>query len=213
MTSRGSSHSLSRHRLLCDTQLDAYFTRSLNDALSNQQVEASHGTVGYVADLLTRFARSRDFYEPLESGIGLRPLALYYAEAQRGSASERMSALRRLGDVALFISGLFANSLNRKIVDVDYYIEMGGGAYASLSAASATAYVERTPCAVFRELAAKFKHFVDVLDEVGGHLAGRSDRDLLRSYEVWLRTGSPRAARRLRRQGIEPLPINHRRSH
>jgi len=45
------------------------------------------------------------------------------------SLGERRAALRKLGDAGSFISGLFADSLNRKLVDIDYYIAMGGSAY------------------------------------------------------------------------------------
>ena len=37
-----------------------------------------------------------------------------------------------------------------------------------------------------------------------------SDADVLRLYEVWMRTGSKRARRRLRRLGIEPLDAGQR---
>jgi len=40
--------------------------------------------------------------------------------------------MQRLGDTALFIAGVFADSLNRKLVDVDYYVAMGGTAYAQV---------------------------------------------------------------------------------
>jgi hypothetical protein len=33
-----------------------------------------------------------------------------------------------------------------------------------------------------------------------------SDRDLLRQYEIWLKTGSPRAHEILRRLGVTPTP-------
>jgi hypothetical protein len=57
---------------------------------------------------------------------------------------------------------------------------------------------------VFAELAEKFQDFVDVLSEVRDAARGSDDADVLRLYETWLRTGSPRAARLLRRLGIEP---------
>jgi hypothetical protein len=57
---------------------------------------------------------------------------------------------------------------------------------------------------VFAELAAKFRDFVDVLAEIRDTGKAAGDLDILRLYEVWLRTGSGRAARLLRRTGIEP---------
>ena len=56
---------------------------------------------------------------------------------------------------------------------------------------------------VFAELAEKFRDFVDVLAEIRD--SGKAAAiDVLRVYEVWLRTGSRRAARLLREHGLEP---------
>ena len=41
--------------------------------------------------------------------------------------------LRSVGDQSLFITGFFADSLNRSLVDVDFYIHLGELAYRSLA--------------------------------------------------------------------------------
>jgi hypothetical protein len=136
----------------------------------------------------------------------LRPLALLYGEAlEAPSHEERNQALKRLGDVALFISGVFADSLNRKLVDVDYYIAMGGKAYSYLSDSSRNTLRWQVLSEVFEELASKFAVFVDILGEVSENAHFNRDVDVMRLYEVWLRTGSKRAGRRLQRLGIQPL--------
>ena len=38
-------------------------------------------------------------------------------------------AVLQIGDVSLFTSGFFADSLRGKLVDVDYYVNIGGAAY------------------------------------------------------------------------------------
>ena len=53
---------------------------------------------------------------------------------------------------------------------------------------------------------------MDALAEVGEDASFSSDADLLRCYENWLHTGSRRAARQLRRAGIEPSESNVSRS-
>jgi hypothetical protein len=58
--------------------------------------------------------------------------------------------------------------------------------------------------AVYSELADKFQCFVDVLNEVRDMAKTSSDHDVLRLYEVWLRTGSDRVAGLLRELGVEP---------
>jgi hypothetical protein len=113
--------------------------------------------------------------------------------------------LKRLGDVALFISGLFSGSLNRKVVDIDYYIAMGGTAYScvhDLVGKRADGWGRRS---LFADLADNFSDLVDVLGEVGDRSNLSSNRDVLRTYELWLKTGSSRAYDKLQRFGLNPL--------
>jgi hypothetical protein len=191
--------------VLTSRSVEEFFQDALASALHNQQTQASPRTVEYVVNVLTVFARSDRLYEKTEAGIGLKPLALIYADAvYSADPLRRAEALRRLGDVALFISGLFSHSLNRKLVDVDYYMAMGGGAYSELSTARAPGRQMGVPSTVFAELAQKFSRFVDALAEVGQDASFNTDSDLLRTYELWMRTGSRRAASVLRRAGITP---------
>ena len=196
--------------VITSTNVGEYFHQALNSALSNQRIDATEDAVHYVVHLLADFSRSDRLYENTEHGYGLKPLALIYADAvYSNDPGERRQALRRLGDVALFICGLFSHSLNRAMVDVDYYVAMGGGAYAELSTRAAQ---PSSLAPVFAELSDKFTGFVDALAEVGEDANFSNDSDLLRNYENWLRTGSKRAARQLRRAGIEPSISNVSRS-
>ena len=192
-------------QVITSASVEDYFHEALNSALDNQGIETTPDAVGYVVNLLCGFARSERLYEHTGDGYGLKPLAMVYADAAFSSnAAERRQALRRLGDVALFISGLFSHSLRRKLVDVDYYVAMGGSAYGLLSNASSRSPRSAALSPVFAELSQKFTDFVDALAEVGEDANFAGDSDLLRSYELWLHTGSRRAARQLRRAGIHP---------
>ena len=97
------------------------------------------------------------------------------------------------------MSGFFADSLRRKLVDVDYYVTIGEYAYAALSRHEAD-----TLSPVFAELATKFPAFVDVLSEVSERTACTSNADLLRLYEKWLKTGSRRSGELLIERGVVP---------
>ena len=185
--------------------LQEFFRDSVSQAMQRQGVRAEDHTAHYVVNLLTLFARSEALYEKTQAGIGLKPLALMLAEAaETPNPQERVLVLQRIGDVSLFIAGFFSESLARHVVDVDYYVHMGGGAYNSLSQ-----QVRGTPRGqafgtVFTELAQKFQNFVDVLNDIRDEAKSNDDQDVLRLYEIWLRTGSKRAERLLRSLGVEP---------
>lgn len=184
-----------------------YFRVSIDAAMDKQGVDVDPHAAHYVVNLLTLFARSEDLYEEHDEAYGLKPLALMMADAaDASSAVERTFSLQRIGDVALFIAGFFADSLAHKLVDLDYYIHMGGTAYGSLSDEIRGTPRGRALADVYRELARKFQLVVDVLNEVRDGARRSSDIDLLRTYEIWLRTGSRRAAQLLKQNGVIPMP-------
>ncbi|MGH8490259.1 MAG: hypothetical protein ACREXS_15670 [Gammaproteobacteria bacterium] len=192
-------------RLITNTNVQEYFHDSVSRALHNQQLHAELATVDYLVDLLTGFSRAEEFLERTPEGVALQPLASLYAKAlETNSLVHRHKFLRRLGDVALFIAGVFSDSLNCKVVDVDYYVAMGSNAYGYLSDCFRGTVREIALSKIFGELSVRFQEFTDVLNEVSERAHLTSDSDIMRLYELWLRTGSKRAAQRLRRLGIQP---------
>lgn len=183
-----------------------YFRESVDSAIGKHNVSVDPHAAHYVVNLLTMFSRSEELYEDQGDIYGLRPLALMLVDATDApSVAERNSFLRRIGDVALFVAGFFADSLAHQPVDIDYYVRMGGNAYGSLSDEIRGTARGRALAHVYRELAIKFQVVVDVLNEVRDGARESSDLDLLRTYEIWLRTGSERAAALLRQNGVVPI--------
>jgi hypothetical protein len=155
--------------------------------------------------MLAAFVDAERLYERTPDGVLLKPLAELYGDALAATGEQRDQRLQRLGDVALFVAGLFAQSLSRSLVDVDYYIAMGGGAYGRLAGSQGVARPHSALKDVFGELAVHFPRFVDVLAEVGERVNLGNCADVLRLYEIWQCTGSERAASRLRELGIDPV--------
>lgn len=191
-----------------------YFRTSMDEVIARQGVNVDPHAAHYVVNLITLFARSEAFYEDDGESYGLRPLALMLADAADApSPEQRNYMLQRIGDVALFVAGFFIESLANKAVDVDYYIHMGGNAYGSLSEEVRGTFRGDALADVYRELASKFQILIDVLNEVRDGARKESDVDLLRTYEIWLRTGSRRAESLLRQQGVVPITSGKRIRH
>jgi hypothetical protein len=184
--------------------LQEFFKDSVDAAMRKQGVAADDHTAYYVVNLLTLFARYETLYEHGKPGPGLQPVALVLAAAAESESRDECNAmLRRAGDTSLFVAGFLSDGFARKLVDVDYYIDMGGAAYGRLSDNVRGTREGRAFGTVFAELAEKFRDFVDVLAEIRD--SGKAAAiDVLRLYEIWLRTGSRRAARLLRERGLEP---------
>jgi hypothetical protein len=200
--------------LVAVANLREFFHESMQSALRKQNVAVDDHTEHYVVNVLTVFARSEQLYEATPEGVRLKPLAHMLAEASAAATpQQRDAALRRLGDVSLFIAGFFAHSFARKLVDVDYHIAMGGRAYGALAESTRGTLRGQAFSAVFLELAQKFQRLVDVLNEVAETAYTHSDKDILRLYELWLKTGSPRAYSILRKLGVAPVTADARSEH
>lgn len=186
------------------TNLREFFHDALQSAFAKQRLTVEDQTEHYVVNLLTLFARSEALYERTPTGTRLKPLAVMLSEAlEAPSSQDRQRGLQRIGDVSLFIAGFFAHSFARKLIDIDYHIAMGGRAYGTLAVAHARG-PRRVLGAVFAELAEKFQPLVDALNELAETAYRHSDRDILRLYEIWLKTGSRRSYQILGRLGVHP---------
>lgn len=182
-----------------------FFRDALQAALDRQHLHVQDHTEHYIVNLLAMFSHTDALFEPDDGRSQLKPLALLLAEAaSTADDRQRFRILQRLGDVALFIAGFLAGGLARRPVDVDYHIAMGGRAYGTLAQAPCHG-PQRVLACVFAELQDKFQPLVDALNEIGEGAAKNSPRDLLRLYDLWHKTGSPRAHRLLLRLGIRPV--------
>jgi hypothetical protein len=197
----------SNDRVLAVASLREYFHGALQKALVHQHVAVEDQTEHYVVNLLTIFARSEQLFEQTPDGVRLRPLVQMLSDAlEAPTALERERHLQRLGDVSLFISGFLAHGFARKLIDIDYHIAMGGRAYGVLANGLARGR-RQVLSRVFAELAAKFQPIVDALNEISDTARRYSQADILRLYEIWLKTGSNRARGLLRQLGVEPSPV------
>lgn len=182
--------------LLHDQVPAEYFKELVDQALARQHVDAGQLTAYYLVNLLCQYVRPQ---ARAGGGLDEEPLAIQLTRALQSGGSEQRMRLRNVGDFSLFMSGFFAESLRRKTIDVDYYVSMGEYAYGSLSRRDEDTFAE-----VFGELARKFVGYMDVLAEVSERTGVASSADLLRLYEKWLRTGSPRDGKKLVDRGIVP---------
>jgi hypothetical protein len=186
-------------RVLLREQTPAEYFKELVDAsLARQHVQTGEFTSYYLVNLLCQFVRPGARAGAEDAG---QPLALRLKRALESGGAEQRARLRELGDFSLFTSGFFSDSLQRRSVDVDYYVSMGEYAYGSLSRHDEDAFSD-----VFADLARRFVGYVDVLADISERTALTSCNDVLRLYEKFLRTGSVRDGKKLIDRGILPNP-------
>lgn len=185
-----------------------FFQDALAKALAHQHVSLDEHTSHYVVSLLALYSRTEVSHRDMRPGqrwVSLSELLTQAGAAE--CAAEREARLQRLGDVSLFMAGFFAHGFERRLMDVDYHVAMGGRAYGTLAAARISG-PRRTLCGVFGELARKFQGVVDAIGEISDAARMWGPDDVLRLYELWLKTGSRRAQGVLRRLGVAPVPAS-----
>jgi hypothetical protein len=167
--------------------VESFFHEVVTEALDHQGVEASESTEFYLVGLLGEYAHARIPDEPLSLKMIGGP----------GDSSERVKNLKQVGDTSLYVTGFFAESLERRIVGVAYYKDLGQAAYRELSRHLASSSVGE----VYDELAARFPTFVEVLTEVRRNV-DFVGQDVVKLYEEWTRTRSEWIERRLAKLGV-----------
>ena len=197
--------------LIAGGDLKEFFKQEIDDARVDLGMQLQPLTEYYLVNLLVEYSHCA----PSKAVPGDEPLALLYKRALDATPAERVQLLRNLGDVALYVSGFFSESIERSMVDLDYYISMGGNAYNSLSNMMASRRHGETFAEVYCKLAGRFAELVDLLMEVADRSRTKSagkDVDLLRVYDLWARTGSERSRKILLEKGLVPqqgIPVEY----
>jgi len=173
-----------------------FFRELVLGALKNQNVNVNEDIEYYLVSLLTKYLSVEAMQKSEQD-----PLAIQLHKAMISGTQEQIQLLKELGDFSLYISGFFSDSLNRKLVDVDYYIAMGGVAYKRLSEVFEKSVLK----AMFEDLGSRFLTYTDILAEVSDTTFTHTHRDILRLYEKWLKTRSERVASLLKKEGLFPI--------
>ena len=181
-----------------------FFSEMVDQGIKKRRIKTHPSAKTYLVQILEHYLDAKNLFENEASEISGRKydtLAEQFLLANQSPTSERVGMLKKLGDRSLYISGFFGDSLARKVVDIDYYANMGGAAYASL----ADCVQEDTAAAVYRIFSVQFLDFVEVLSYISHESMIQTDQSVLRLYDRYLRTGSASAHEKLVEMGILPL--------
>lgn len=183
------------------SSLQDFFRERIENAAERNNLEGNDDALWYLTQLLCDYSRTSRFLDDNGTGATLTPLAEYYRMAMESSTRhERRLQLQRLGDVAIVVAGLFAGALERKPIDVRYYMSMGEAAYGTLAGESSQSSRDRALQGIFEDLAGHFSDYVVVISEVPAR--ARSEKDLLQLVDEWESSHHPALARELRLQGV-----------
>ena len=170
--------------------LESFFFEEIERAQSQRDRPLPTDVEAYVVGLLARYAKRTQV-----AGRTSRPLAIDYLEARGAPGSQRASALRDVGDRALYISGVVPRSMSRSPVSVRYVKGIGTAAYLAV-----TDGFSGGPLDVLGQIAAMFDEVAEVIGDVANLAA--NDGGLLEIYDRWRREGDDRDLQRLVAAGV-----------
>jgi hypothetical protein len=187
------------------SDLREFFDEELRTSLAAESLQLPRAHA-YLVDLCCDFV-ARDALQGARDEPGPPTLAWLYARAVEGPPDQRLESWRRLGDVALAISGLFAPYLHRRqaVVGPEYYAQMGAAAYASAADLAVRRRVGSLG-ELFETLARHFRRLVEVLVR----LAESTTLPVVREpAALWSRLQADPASssvlRQLGAQGLSPV--------
>jgi hypothetical protein len=179
-----------------------FFKGLVRAGLERRKLQTYPVVETYLVNLLQHYLDARNLFDPAFDEAGNKipsTLAEMYLHANTTEDTvQKIELLKKLGDRSLYMSGFFGASLERKAIDLDYYVNMGGVAYATL----ATYMREDTTIKVYSTISSRFIDFVDVFTHISHDSFIQTNESLLRLYDRYLMTGSELAREKLVEMGV-----------
>lgn len=181
--------------------LGDYFRDGLTEAATRQKVELDDPLREYLVTLLTSYSGrdallTDDLTDLLDEPIGVTVL-----KAMQAPPARRFQTLKQVGDYSLYVTGFFGDSISRTVNDEKYFIDLGAGAYRGAASSLTRGGSDNPFRALLVHLGDRFVELVDLLNDLSERCFCR-EQDVLRLYDRFTATGSPRVAARLAGMGV-----------
>src|ERR1700740_3441311 len=135
---------------------EQHFSEVIKEACKHRQIKTQPDVEIYLVQLLRFYLDSNNLHKYRDT------FAELYLRAMNAENPEKKELMRVVADRALYLTGFFGDSLQRKIVDIDYYAEIGSAAYSNLHVWSREESLSR----VYQTFSTRFMDFVEVLNYI-----------------------------------------------
>lgn len=123
-------------KIILQTNLKGYFFEGLNSLNKKSLCPVPESVIFYSSDVLDKFALSQDFFEVSDGKVREKILGIKLLEATQMSREDQRRVYKEVADMSLMVCGYFAESTNKKLVDTNYYAQIGKTAYSHLDSMS-----------------------------------------------------------------------------
>lgn len=162
----------------------AHWHELVCEAEQHCQQKLGEEVQSYLVFLLQRFLSKPE--------ITSRVLALDYLKSLRSAGQRQIEKLRDVGDICLLHAGFFPQRARRRRVSVNYYVDLGTGAYYQLHH-----HTSHHQGQLFEYLYERFVPAMDVLQAMRTMDNSQPLMDPLMAFDLWEHTHSQQARRDL----------------
>lgn len=126
-------HDSSAKKIILSANLKGFFFEGLTELNKKSLCPVPESVIYYSSDVLDKFALSQNFFEVNEGKVREKILGMKLLEATQVGRDEQKKIYKEVGDMSLLVCGYFSESVNKKIVDTQYYSQLGKMAYSHLN--------------------------------------------------------------------------------
>jgi hypothetical protein len=140
-----------------ETSSIASWQKLIHEAQNKSLYTVNEDLESYLIFMLIRFTQNTEIANTI--------LALDYLESQNLTGSYKHEQLRNVGDKCLLFAGFYPEQAHRKLVTLQYFVEMGQGAYSQIANTNSVKNFAGLN-KLFNELARNFMILLDILHHV-----------------------------------------------
>ena len=112
--------------------LSGYFFDRLYSINQKSVCPLPEETLFYSSNILNKYSISTEYHEHTDGKVSEKIFGIKLLEASTKSKVESRKLYKDIADTTLVLTGFFGDSINKKIIDRSYYIQIGKMAYTKM---------------------------------------------------------------------------------
>ena len=163
-----------KSNIILETSLQMFFYDHLEEMNKKSTGPLSNELIFYSSLVMNHFGTSKKFFEEVDGKVKDKILGIKLLEAAQLPKDKQKEVYRDIAETSLFICGYFSESLNKKIVDLKYYHDLGKSAYFKLNNVVPSFYDIPN---FYRVVAGSFNELTNLMNLVSLRYASQTDKD------------------------------------
>jgi len=172
--------------MLVVKNLNSEFYEIVSEKEKAAEIDLSDYSKLYLLNLLKGLVEKNDFF--YKELIGDDALGEAYMRALTLELLTKVQKIKAVGDLCLIYSGLFPDRLNKKLVDIDYFIKLGKLSFYTLHKIYTNMNSISDLKNLYLSVYTDFVKIVAVLIEIAKSFKLIDETNLLKVYERWQKT-------------------------